>query len=200
MLFPICCLDCLRHNYFDPTLRSFFMDQDLLNLFGRGVVDQVETLFQDLELRGRMMFVAPLLGGLHPIENAPYVKRMPGKALIHRAAFAALGPPGSPPLPLHDADIGKLLHGEDARWRVEGFYARSLKQSEYDSRHPFYEEFRHRLAWSENAPPDLVGEQGYVDGDTTPELPGFDDESLCWLTPENYRLTSQVRQIMGWRT
>src|SRR5262249_36080684 len=49
------------------------------------------------------------------------------------------------------------------------------------------------------APPDLVGDQGCVDGVTAPELLGFDDESLSWLTPEAYDIIDTVREIMGAR-
>jgi hypothetical protein len=83
------------------------------------------------------------------------------------------------------------------RWRLEGYYARSQKQIDWDPRHPTYAEFRDRLMWSPNVPPDLADDQELL-GETLPEsLPGFDDETLTWLPLEEYRLTAKIRSIMG---
>jgi hypothetical protein len=163
------------------------MDQFLINLGGQGFVDRVDALFENLDLRGKMMFVAPLIGGVYPIKDAPHVKGMVRRAVLARASFV-IQAPQSPPLALSDAEIDKRLASRNTRRCLEGYYARSRKQSEWHPDHPVYREFRDRLMWSQNVPPDLAADQHLL-GETWPDvsIPGFDDESLCWFPLEEYR-------------
>jgi hypothetical protein len=181
------------------------VDQDPIDRYEQAFAEHIEALqalderyrdLKTLKTYGRL-FEAPVIGGCYPTVSAPYVQCMTYRALGARLAWAIQGYPGSPPLPLSDAGIDKMLAAKNTRWRVEAYYARSLKRTEWDSSHPSYTDFRDRLMWSPNVPPDLADDQDLL-GETLPEsLPGFDDETLCWLAPENERLIFLIRQIMG---
>jgi hypothetical protein len=120
---------------------------------------------------------------------------MLGRGLIDRALFTVQGPPGSPPLPLHDDDIGKLLVAKNLRWRQEAYFASSLKRSEWDPYHPNYRDFRDRLMWSENCPPDLADNEELL-GECLPDGPGgFDDETLCWFPWNEYFQLFNIRAL-----
>jgi hypothetical protein len=160
------------------------MDQDrLIGLCEAEFTDQVETLFRKLKLRKKLLFVAPLIGGIYASGDAAAVKRLVYKALIARKSFAINRPLGSRPppcpLPLHHDAIDRMLASPYPSSRLQAYYARSQKRSDWDPRHPAHDEFCDRLLWSPNCPLDLAQE-----GRGLPEpLPGFDDETLCWFPP-----------------
>jgi hypothetical protein len=180
------------------------VEQDLINRYEQAFAAHIETLqalderyrdLENLEIYG--LFEAPVIGDHYAIASAPYVQCMTYRALGVRLSWAIQGPPRSPPLPLSDAEIDKLLASKNTRWRLEGYYAQSQRQTDWDPRHPSYNEFRDRLMWSPNVPSDLADDQDLL-GETLPEsLPGFDDETLCWLAPETERFVYQIRRIMG---
>jgi hypothetical protein len=125
------------------------MDQDLLDLCEAAFTDQVETLFRKLKRRGKLVFAAPLIGGIYAAGDAAAVKRLVYKALIARKSFEINRPPGSLPppwpLPLHYDAIDKMFASPYSSSRLEAFYANSWKQTNWDLRHPLYGQFRDRL-------------------------------------------------------
>jgi hypothetical protein len=181
------------------------VEQDLINRYEQAFAEHIEALqalderyrdLKTLKTYGRL-FEAPVIGGCYPTASAPYVQCVTYRALGARLTWAIQGPPRSPPLPLRDAEIDKLLASKNTRWRLEGYYAQSQRQTDWDPRHPSYADFRDRLMWSPNVPPDLADDQDLL-GETLPEsLPGFDDETLCWLAPETERFVYQIRRITG---
>jgi hypothetical protein len=178
------------------------VEQDLINRYEQAFADHIEALqalgerYRDLKTYGRL-FEAPVIGGRYPIASAPHVQCMTYRALGARLTWAIQGYPGSPPLPLRDAEIDKLLGSKNTRWRVEAYYARSQRQTDWDPRHPTYADFRDRLMWSYNVPPDLADDEDLL-AETLPEsLRGFDDETLSWLTPETERFVYAISRITG---
>src|SRR5262249_39962440 len=132
-----------------------------------------------LKRRSKLVFAAPLIGGIYPAGDAAVVKRLVYKALSARKSFEINRP--SWPLPLHDDAIDEMFASPYPSLKLQAFYADSWKRTNWDFRHTAYGQFRDRLLWSPNCPPNLVRERG----ETAPApLPGFDDETLRWLPPD----------------
>jgi hypothetical protein len=103
------------------------------------------------------------------------------------------GPSWSWPLPLSHGEMRNAINSNDPRQMLVGCFANSLRQSNYDfRRHPAFADYCSGLLASPKCPLQ-DHHQRELEGLIAPRpLPGFDDHTLCWYSPE--QLDAVVRQ------
>jgi hypothetical protein len=157
-------------------------DPDFLKLCAQAFDDHVELLFRNLKPVqcgcGGALIEAPVIGGLHRIEDLSQVKNKAAQALAAQRWWNNRWPA---PLPVSEEAIAALRQHPNPWCQLLGYYAASLRAMNFDfKRHPRFYVFCEGLFASPNAPWHLRHHHGLLGAIDPCPLPGLDDETLRW--------------------